>query len=152
MGTQVKRQKQLERRRYGRLVAALGCIVVFATAIALMVPALSMTRGALVCGIEEHQHSEACYQKVLVCGQDESADHVHTDACYERRLACELPEHVHSNGCYESVVAQSVGDEADDAQSAEADGSAQVAGVEGAGAHRAHREQTAVVSRPAHET
>lgn len=90
-------------------MAALGCIVVLATAIALMVPALSMTRGALVCGLEEHQHSETCYQKVLACGQDESADHVHTDACYERRLACELPEHAHGDACYERVVVQGEG-------------------------------------------
>lgn len=136
MGAQSKRQKQLDRRRYGRLVAALGCIVVLATAIALMVPALSMTRGALVCGLEEHQHSETCYQKVLACGQDESADHVHTDACYERRLACELPEHAHGDACYERVVVQGEGvdgeqDAADDVGVADAGENAEANGPGG---------------------
>ncbi len=94
------------------MVAVFGCFVVLVTAIALMLPALSMTRGDLVCSLEEHAHSASCYEKVLVCGQEEGegADpetgeggHVHTKDCYEKKLVCEIPEHKHSDACYEQV-------------------------------------------------
>ena len=91
------------RRARNRFIALLGCIVVLATAIALMVPAISMTRGALVCGMEEHEHSDACYEKVLACGQEESEKHQHSEACYENQLVCGLSEHEHSDACYEDV-------------------------------------------------
>ena len=86
-----------------KLVAILGCMVVLATAVALMVPALSMTRSDAICGLEEHTHTDACYEQVLVCGLDESDSHEHTDACYETQLTCELPEHEHSADCFASA-------------------------------------------------
>lgn len=55
-----------------------------------------------------HQHTADCYRTswVLICGQEEGADeeaptqHEHTDACYEDLLICELEEHQHSLACY----------------------------------------------------
>ena len=91
------RQRQALRNR---AVALLGVLVVLATAVALMVPAIAMTRGDLVCNTEEHTHSDACYEQVLACGQQEGEDHVHTDACYETKLTCDKPEHTHSDACY----------------------------------------------------
>ena len=91
------RQRQALRNR---AVALLGAMVAIATALALMMPAITMTHGDLICGIEEHTHSDACYERVLVCGQDEGEDHAHTDVCYESKLTCNLPEHVHSDVCY----------------------------------------------------
>ena len=96
---EIRRQEAKRRRRF---LTLLGCMVVIATSIALMVPALSMTRGALMCEIPEHQHSDACYEQVLVCGLEEGEDHQHTDACYELQLACGLQEHAHSDACYEA--------------------------------------------------
>ena len=56
-----------------------------------------------VCGLEEHKHTDECYEKVLIC---EDADHEHTDECYETRLTCGLSEHTHSEGCYIDVSAR----------------------------------------------
>ena len=69
-------------RNRNRAVAALGVLVVLATAMALMVPAITMARGELICGMEEHQHSDACYEKVLTCTKEEGEGHTHSDACY----------------------------------------------------------------------
>lgn len=48
------------------------------------------------CGMEEHQHSEDCKQKLLICTED----HSHTDECYEERLICGKTEHIHTVDCY----------------------------------------------------
>ena len=96
-----KRQK-----RRNRAVAALGVLVVLATAIALMMPAITMTHGDLVCGMEEHQHSDACYEKVLVCGQEEGDNHHHSDACYEKQLVCDTTPHTHANECYADLKSE----------------------------------------------
>lgn len=53
-----------------------------------------------ICGIEEHKHTDDCYEKVLICEED----HEHTDECYETKLVCELPEHTHSELCYIDVT------------------------------------------------
>lgn len=57
----------------------LSCIVVFCTAYALIIPAVTMSRDT-ACGKEEHTHTEACYDEngALICGREE---HTHTDAC-----------------------------------------------------------------------
>lgn len=52
-----------------------------------------------ICGIEEHKHTEDCYEKVLICEED----HEHTDECYETKLVCGLEEHTHSELCYIDV-------------------------------------------------
>ena len=99
------RQRQSLRNR---VLAAFACVAVIATALALMIPAISMTRGDLVCGLEEHEHTDACYEQVLICGNVEAEDaatHEHTDACYETKLVCDKPAHKHSDACYEDAAA-----------------------------------------------
>ena len=101
---------RVQRTSRRRLLGMLAVFVVVATVAVLMVPAISMTRGELVCGLEEHVHTDACYEQVLICGYDSDeaaieAGHEHTDACYELRLTCETPEHVHSSACYDEPVA-----------------------------------------------
>ena len=98
--------RRVLRHRWQRVVAGLACVVVFCTTYALILPAITLSREAY-CGIEEHTHSDACYEQVLVCGQDESDGHTHTDACYasEQVLVCGLEEtegHVHDDGCYQT--------------------------------------------------
>ena len=121
----IKGMSQLRAKRM-RLTSLLGVFVVAVIAIALMVPGISMTRGELVCDLEEHQHSDACYEQVLVCGYDDEsaveAEHEHGDDCYEDRLVCEKSVHQHSDACYESVQdsgdgeqgADGAGDEGED--------------------------------------
>lgn len=53
--------------------------------------------GEAFCGMDEHQHTDAC--RTLVCQQEEREAHTHTAACY----GCtpeEIPEHVHTEACY----------------------------------------------------
>ena len=88
------------RQRNRKVLSALAIVAVLATAIALMVPVISMTHGDLVCGLEEHQHTDACYEQTLSCELEEGDEHQHTDACYERELACDKQEHAHSDACY----------------------------------------------------
>ena len=83
--------------RRNRAVAALGVIVVIATAMTLMVPAISMTRTNLVAGTLGHEHTDACYEKVLVCDQEGVEGHEHTVACYENKLTCGMEEYTDPN-------------------------------------------------------
>ena len=123
-----------KRRRWRRAVSVLACAVVFCTTYALILPAITLSAEPK-CGLEEHTHTEDCYETRLVCGQTESgpetapetaADpvdgtapesdpagsqeaaepaHVHTDACYERVLTCEKTEHTHTDACYADPAA-----------------------------------------------
>ena len=111
-----------KRRRWRRAVSVLACAVVFCTTYALILPAITLSAEPK-CGLEEHTHTEDCYETRLVCGQAEDPEtdpapaedpatdpagsqeaaepaHVHTDACYEQVLTCEQPEHTHTDACY----------------------------------------------------
>ena len=48
------------------------------------------------CELQEHTHTDECYEKVLICTDSE---HEHTQDCYEDRLVCGLEEHEHSGEC-----------------------------------------------------
>ena len=110
-------QSKRRRKRVQRTVAALSAVVVFVTTYMLILPAITMENQVLICGMEEHVHTEDCYQTVLVCeegqdgqetsgyicGQEEAEAHTHDDSCYG--LTCGLEEtegHVHDDSCYES--------------------------------------------------
>jgi hypothetical protein len=54
--------KRLLQRDNRRIIAALAVLVALITDVALMMPAISLTRGELVCGMVEHLHTDACYQ------------------------------------------------------------------------------------------
>ncbi|MCC8356485.1 MAG: hypothetical protein LJU34_01305 [Oscillospiraceae bacterium] len=64
------------------------------------------------CGMEEHTHTEECYETVLVCGLEEceaTEGHTHTEDCYETQtvLVCGLEEseaHTHTEDCYTNTL------------------------------------------------
>ena len=93
------------RRFFTRVVSSVAAIVIFVTTYALILPAITLEKTA-ACGIEEHQHSDGCYEKRLVCGQEESDGHHHDNSCYSSatELTCKIPEHLHSaeKGCYDA--------------------------------------------------
>lgn len=116
-----------KRRRWRRAVSVLACAVVFCTTYALILPAITLSAEPK-CGLEEHTHTEDCYETRLVCGQAEDPEtdpapaeapetdpagsqeaaepaHVHTDACYERVLTCEKTEHTHTDACWSDPAA-----------------------------------------------
>lgn len=96
-------------RIWKKLVTALGCLVVFCTTYALILPAITMERET-VCGLSEHVHTDGCYSRqrgALICTLAESEGHTHTDACKgtKRVLSCTTPEsdgHTHGEGCYDA--------------------------------------------------
>ncbi len=53
-----------------------------------------------LCGIEEHEHTDECYEKVLVCGLEENEEHTHTEECYKNVLVCGHENHFHKLQCY----------------------------------------------------
>lgn len=114
-------------RIWKRLAGILGCVVVFCTTYALILPAITMERET-VCGLQEHQHTDSCYtlqagkrlactpQSIGVhthtaqcadgsCGYADFVIHEHDASCYDAsgKLVCSLPEiqaHTHSASCY----------------------------------------------------
>lgn len=68
-------------KKWKRITLALSCVVVFCVVYALTLPAITL-EGKTICGMEEHTHSEECYQDdELVCDKEE---HQHTKDCYEK--------------------------------------------------------------------
>lgn len=123
-------KKRRRHRTWEKIVGSLACLVVFVTTYMLILPAITMEQTAY-CGVEAHQHSDACYETRLICTDEEPAEagHIHTDVCYEEQqsLVCEQEEtpghshgedciqtqqaltcaedHEHTDDCYETVVA-----------------------------------------------
>lgn len=103
------RARHRRNRIWKKLVTALGCLVVFCTTYALILPAITMERET-VCGLSEHVHTDSCYSRqrgALICTLAESEGHTHTDACKgtKRVLSSTTPEsdgHTHGEGCYDA--------------------------------------------------
>ena len=99
------------KKRWYRVVTCLACVVVFCTVYALILPAITMEKGA--CEIPEHTHSEACYTQVTsvtrtepVCTIESLDLHQHDDTCYdsEGNLTCGYADfvvHQHDSACYD---------------------------------------------------
>lgn len=68
-------------KKWKRITLALSCVVVFCVVYALTLPAVTL-EGKTICGMEEHTHTEECYQDdKLICDKEE---HQHTEDCYEK--------------------------------------------------------------------
>ena len=68
-------------KKWERITLALSCVVVFCVVYALTLPAITL-EGKTICGMEEHTHTEECYQDdKLICDKEE---HQHTEDCYEK--------------------------------------------------------------------
>ncbi len=90
-------KKQRKRRKTGIAVMLLIVLAVGGIAGSLTQYGVALT-GNEKCGLEEHQHGEACYTGKLACGLEESEGHIHTDACrYPEELVCGLEESVSQN-------------------------------------------------------
>lgn len=105
-----KYAKQNYRRRIWRkIVRVMACAVVFCTTYALILPAITLEKTQ--CSLDEHTHSESCYEKVdsesiasLDCTYESLGVHVHTSDCYngENQLSCGQADyliHVHNADC-----------------------------------------------------
>lgn len=68
-------------KKWKKITLAISCVVVFCVVYALTLPAITL-EGKTICGMEEHTHTEECYQDdELVCDKEE---HQHTEDCYEK--------------------------------------------------------------------
>lgn len=68
-------------KKWKRITLALSCVVVFCVVYTLTLPAITL-EGKTICGMEEHTHTEECYQDdKLICDKEE---HQHTEDCYEK--------------------------------------------------------------------
>ena len=99
----------------------LAFCVALVVAFRLILPAIALNDTSLLeCPYKVHQHSDACYEevvvydengeetgteKVLVCGKADYVIHEHDENCYQNgRLVCNLPEvkeHIHTEDCYQ---------------------------------------------------
>lgn len=102
--------KNRNRRIFQKIVRMLACVVVFCTTYALILPAITMEQQTF-CGMEEHVHEEACFQKaddrILICNPDFLSIHIHSGGCYENdgTLICGQADYVvhsHNGDCTNS--------------------------------------------------
>ncbi|MCD8052131.1 MAG: Cna B-type domain-containing protein [Clostridiales bacterium] len=102
------REDRRKSRRAVAMLLALALVVSTGVTWQLHSTGIAMTNETY-CGLEEHTHSEDCYEKVLVCGKEESEGHTHSEDCYdeEGNLTCGKEEsagHTHSESCYEEQL------------------------------------------------
>lgn len=131
-----------ERKNYKRWLSVFFClaaVVALSTVMVLRYTGTAMT-GDLQCGMEEHIHTEECFQEELICGQEAGEEHEHTEECYEKQLVCVMEEHVHEDACYAQEEEAEV-QEADDGQ-AESDDGAEAQDQAGADGGAEVQEQT----------
>lgn len=101
------------RNAWYRIMCVLASLVVFITTYMLILPAITMERETY-CGLEEHIHTEACYQTFAydpdqILGDDAAA--FEPDGTAEpAMLVCGKKEHRHSDVCYEADAAELLAD------------------------------------------
>ena len=113
--TEQLNKKRLLRQRWHRWFSVPACVVVFVTAYALILPAVTLdTAPDTYCGQEEHIHTDECYEipgvpehTVIDCPIQQGL-HIHTAACYGEggALLCteDSPQiiHHHDSFCFDS--------------------------------------------------
>ncbi|MCD8148073.1 MAG: fibro-slime domain-containing protein [Clostridiales bacterium] len=103
------KEKRRRRRRMMMILTAPALLLALVICWQLHLTGVALT-GETYCGLEEHRHTEECYETVLVCGQEESEGHTHDESCYDEsgNLICGLEElegHTHTDDCYEEQLA-----------------------------------------------
>lgn len=109
-----------EQKNYKRWLAVFFClaaVVALSTVMVLRYTGTAMT-GDPRCGMQEHTHTEECWQENLICGQEAEEGHEHTETCYEMLLVCGMEEHAHTDACYAQEEEAAV-PQADDLQAAQ---------------------------------
>lgn len=92
-------KNSVKRRRMVSLLLVLSIFVSSGVLWELRDTVITMVNEPL-CGFEEHEHTDECYEKILVCGLEENDEHTHTEECYEKVLKCGHEEHIHIPLCY----------------------------------------------------
>ena len=69
------------------LLAICAALVAGGVAYEMIKPAITVTAQP-ICGMQEHVHSQDCYESHLVCGLEEGPEHTHEESCYATVLVC----------------------------------------------------------------
>ena len=107
----------LERSRYRqwyRCVAGMAAVVVFVTVYALILPAITLEKETF-CGMEEHTHTEDCYENVLICAQEgtgtgAASEEAETSGTSEDSAQSDHPSEEDGSGGQEETEEQSSSD------------------------------------------
>lgn len=104
-------QNYRRKKTWQKVVTVMAAVVVFITTYMLILPAITMETN-LVCGKEEHTHTEKCYetqpeQRELTCTAESLNIHKHTSDCYDENnvLICGYADyvvHTHDENCYDA--------------------------------------------------
>lgn len=94
-----KEQRNYKKKLY-TWFTVLALVIALSTLWVLVQPANTIS-GQLICGLEEHTHTEECYERQLICDQEEGEEHTHNEECWEKVLVCSTPEHTHIAECYD---------------------------------------------------
>ena len=112
-------QAKQQKKRWKKAVFPMALAVVLITCSLLTYPAITMEISTS-CGIEEHKHTNDCYQSQLCCGQEEreaiaeknesvlicqQTVHEHTDVCMDEngQNVCGQEVHIHGNECWQTT-------------------------------------------------
>ena len=107
------------RKGNSRMIAVLTAVMMLLSAGG--VNSIAKAEGEPICGLAEHTHTDACFDRVLVCTLEESEaeyvegrhfvsnfqTHIHTDKCKdsEGNIICGIAEdlyfHEHNEYCYD---------------------------------------------------
>lgn len=92
--------KNIRAKRYMAVLVALSLIVTFAVPYILTQPAASWTGDGSFCSMQEHTHSDACFEGgTPTCGQQVHTEH--SLACYVNSPAiCGKEAHQHDQNCH----------------------------------------------------
>ena len=92
-------KNSVKRRRMVSLLLVLSVFVSSGVLWELRDTVITMVNEPL-CGLEQHEHTDECYEYRLVCGLEETEEHTHTDECWEKVLVCGYDEHMHTTLCF----------------------------------------------------
>ena len=100
-------RRRRRKKIWKKILCVLGCVVVFCTTYALILPAITLDKGP-VCGLEEHEHTDSCYRTVDKVSRLEctAKPHEHTEKCYDEdgNVICGYADyyiHTHNSSCYQ---------------------------------------------------
>lgn len=97
----LKKNKQKKRRFYA-VVMLLSVVVAVGIEWTMRLDGHTLSEDSF-CGMEEHRHTDDCWEEKLVCDYEESQGHIHSveQGCYEEQklLNC-TEEHEHTDECY----------------------------------------------------
>ena len=109
-------EKRRARNKKVLMLSVTSFVLVFTILSAIILPAITL-KGEATCGIEEHVHTDECYERVLICDKEEYTGEEDTQAAEETQTKEETEQETEADLEEESETAE----EAQNEEDAEAD-------------------------------